>query len=237
MQMQDDEYIQNAQLGPASCQGPDGRVADFYTFTVPAGTTGTEAIIMTSTSLAPEISLKQVAGAPLRHDENSYADGNAIIIQYLPAGNYQVKAWSADPTVSGPYNLYLLFAAGGPPQLCAPLTLPPSGTVSAQTSVTSCVWYDNTFADVYQLSVTDSTQVLSIGAQSTAFDTFLILMDSKGNILASDDNSGGGTNSLLVQTLDPAVYYIVVKPASDPTTAGNYVLTTSASPAPMIRYR
>jgi hypothetical protein len=129
-----------------------------------------------------------------------------------------------------------LVGQGGPPQLCAPLmTLSTPGSVSAQTSFTSCTWYDNTFADVYQITLSGTTQIFTIGAQSTDFDSFLVLMDSKGNFLAADDNSGGGLNPLIVQSLDPGTYYVVVKPASDPTSAGNYVLTTSVTPAPMIR--
>jgi hypothetical protein len=233
--MQDNEYVQGAQLGPASCEGSDGRLADYYSFSIPAGSSGTEAIVMTSDAVTPDIELMQADGTNLRSDENSYADGNAIIVQYLTAGNYTVKARSADPTTNGSYNLYLLFAAGGSPQLCAPLSLPSSGTATGQTSFTSCAWYDNTFADVYRLSVADSPQTVAIGAQSDAFDSFLILMDSKGNILASDDNSGGGTNALLVQALNPGSYYVVVKPAEDATSAGSYVLTTSFQPVSMLR--
>ena len=84
---------------------------------------------------------------------------------------------------------------------------------------------------MYQLDITDPAQILAIGAQSTSFDTFLILMDGKGNVLASDDNSGGGSNALIVQPVDPGSYYVVVKPADDGTSAGNYVITTAASSA------
>lgn len=220
-------YIHNAQLGSASCQGADGREADYYHFSLPFATT--EAVFMISGSLVPYIDLYQQDGTPLRSDQNSYAGSNAVIVQYLPAGDYLVRARSADPTAQGPYDLDLLFAPG-PPQLCSPMTLPASGSVSGQTSFTSCAWYDKTFADVYQLNITGATQIVTITAQSNAFDTFLILMDAKGSVLSSDDNSGGGTNSLIVQTLDPGTYYVIVKPANDATSAGNYVLTSGAAP-------
>lgn len=225
-------YIHNAQLGPASCQGADGRMADFYQFSLPVAST--EAMFMLSGSVLPDIDLYQQDGTPLRSDQNSYADNNAVIVQYLPAGTYQVRARSADPTLQGPYDLDLLFTQGSP-QLCAPLNLPSSGSVNGQTSFTSCAWYDDTFADVYQLNVADETQTLTIGAQSNDFDTFLILLDVKGNVLTTDDNSGGGTNSLIVETLDTGSYYVVVKPANDPTSAGNYALTTNAAPVTDVR--
>jgi hypothetical protein len=213
-----------------SCEGTDGRRSDSYQFTLPAAST--EAVFMTSASVSPDLTLYQSDGTPLRNDLNSYAAGNAVIVQYLPAGNYTVQARSADPTSSGPYNLYLYFQQGAPPQLCAPRTLPENGSVSGQTSYTSCAWNDKTFADVYQMNVANSTQLLTIGAQSPIFDPYLILMDSKGNVLATDDNSGGGLNPLIVQALDPGTYFVVVKPASDPTSAGSYTLTTNTGPAP-----
>jgi hypothetical protein len=230
MPLQYNEYIQNTQLGPASCEGPDGRRSDSYKFTLPSA--ATEAVVMTSDTLTPDITLYMADGTPLRNDQNSYADDNAIIIQNLPAGDYVVKAKSADPTTDGLYNLYLLFAPGGPPQLCTPLSLPASGVAAGTTSFTSCAWFDKTFADVYQVNVTGSTQILTIGAQSTDFDSFLVLMDSKGNVLTSDDNSGGGQNALLVQSLDPGSYFVVVKPANDPTSTGAYTLTSVASAPP-----
>ncbi|HEY3836594.1 MAG TPA: hypothetical protein VGL72_08480 [Bryobacteraceae bacterium] len=234
--MQDNEYIQNAQLSSSSCEGPDGRFSDSYTFSIPASASGTEAIVMTSDTVVPQITLAGSGGNALRTDQNSYADGNAILVQYLPAGTYSVRARSADPTVFGSYSLYLLFAPGSP-QLCAPLALPSSGTLTAQTSFTSCAWYDNTFADVYQLIVTGVTQSVVISAQSNAFDPFLILTDNKGNILVSDDNSGGVNRPLLVQSLEPGVYFVVIKPAEDPTSAGPYTLTTSSQLASLSRRR
>jgi len=156
-------------------------------------------------------------------------------VQYLPAGDYVVRARSADPTAEGLYNLDLLSVPGAEPQLCAPRTLPAAGSITGQTSFTSCAWYDKTFADVYQVTVSDSGQMLTVGAASSDFDTFLILLDAKGNVMASDDNSGGGRNALLVQTLDPGRYFVVVKPADDPTSAGSYTMTTSVVPAPVVQ--
>jgi hypothetical protein len=224
-------FIHNAQLGSTSCEGTDGRRSDFYQFTLPAAST--QAVFMTSGSLSPDVTLYQSDGTPLRNDQNSYFDDNAVVVQYLPAGSYTIRARSADPTSFGPYNLDLYFQQGAPPQLCAPYNLPQNGSVSGQTSYTSCAWYDKTFADVYQLNVTSSSQLLTIAAQSIAFDAFLELMDAKGNILAVDDNSGGGLNPLIAQVLDPGTYFVVVKPAQDSTSAGSYSLTTTVSAAPV----
>jgi hypothetical protein len=227
MPMPPNGYIQNAQLGMASCQGKDGRLADYYSFTLSAPST--QAVFMLSTAVPPYITLFQSNGPPLRNDQNSYVNNSAAIIQYLPAGNYVVKARSSDPNATGLYSLYLNYQAGAP-QLCAPLSLALNTPVTGQTSFTSCAWYDKTFADVYALNVIMPSQQIAIGAQSAAFDAFLILMDAKGNLLGTDDNSGGGTNPLITQALDPGNYFVVVKPSSDPTSAGTYNLIVTATP-------
>jgi hypothetical protein len=219
-----------APLGTGNCKGPDGRWADYYQFTL--SQPATEAIFQLSEDILPDLTLYDQNGVPLRRDQNSYAKGNAVIVQYLQAGSYQVRARSADPTLSGAYNLYLYQAQGGPPPFCSSSPLPLNGTVSGQTSFTSCTWYDKTFADVYRVDVTGSTQVFDVSCLSTAFDTYLILLSQKGDVLASDDNSAGGTNAGLVQTLNPGTYFLVVKPATDPASSGAYSLVTVTGPAP-----
>jgi len=74
--------------------------------------------------------------------------------------------------------------------------------------------------------------MVSVSATSSSIDTFLILLDSKGNVRAMDDNSGGGSNAVLNESLEPGTYYVVVKPAEDVASAGDYVLTTTNSPVP-----
>jgi hypothetical protein len=234
-QMPPNGFIHNVQLNDASCQEGDGRKADFYRFTLPAAST--EAAFMTSDSLPPDLTLYAQDGTPLRSDQNSYAGNNAMIVQYLPAGTYMLRARSADPTVQGVYNLDLLFTQGGPPQLCAARNVAVPGRANGATSITSCAWSDKTFVDLYKFNVADSTQIITLSAQSAAFDAFLVLMDAKGNVLATDDNSGGGLNPLIVQTLDPGSYYVAVKPANDPTSAGVYILTTSSVAAPVPQHR
>lgn len=235
MPMPPNGYIQNAQLGPSSCAGKDGRIADYYQFTL--SSPSAQGVFMLSPNLPPYVTVYQSDGTPLRSDQNSYAGNNAALVQYLPAGTYTVQARSSDPNAAGLYSLYFLDAPGNP-QFCAPYMLGANTTVSGQTSFTSCAWPDKTFADIYQLTLTDSLSV-NFQVQSAAFDPFLLLMDAKGDVLATDDNSGGGSTPLIAEDLDPGTYFLVVKPANDPTTFGPYNLTSTATPvtAPSLRER
>ena len=74
--------------------------------------------------------------------------------------------------------------------------------------------------------------MLDVTCNSGAFDAFLVLQDAKGNVLASDDNGGGGTDARLIQILDEGTYYLVVKPSNDPSQAGPYAVSSSTEPIP-----
>jgi hypothetical protein len=80
--------------------------------------------------------------------------------------------------------------------------------------------------------VTGNPQLVTIGVRSADFDPSAILMDAKGSFLVSDGNSGGGSNALIQQALDPGNYYIVIKPASDPSSAGSYSVNVDSSDIP-----
>jgi len=229
-QMPPNGFIHNTQLGTSSCVDADGRRADYYQFTLSAP--ATEGIFMTSDSVTPEITLYQADGTVLRMNQNGYVDNNAAILQYLPAGAYQIRLRSADPTQEGPYNLDLLSVPGPAPQLCSPKSLAPGGTVNGSTSITSCALPDKTLANVYRMDSLDVAQVITLDAQSDSFDPFLVLLDAKGNVLVSDDNGGGGSSASIEQVIAPGTYYVIVKPASDATTAGAYFLQSGLAPVP-----
>jgi hypothetical protein len=170
--------------------------------------------------------LSDSKGNPLLSDNDSYGQSNAIIVDYLPAGTYKLQATSIGFQHTGNYQIDALFtASASAPRLCTPVSATSGKPVTGALSYTSCQYLDETFADIYQVTVTDATNPIDISAVSTAFDNYLILLDSKGNLVGADDNSGGGTNAHLVQNVVPGSYFIVVKPASDPSSSGSYVLT------------
>ena len=77
-------------------------------------------------------------------------------------------------------------------------------------NVASCQYIDDTFADVYRLQVAAPGN-LHVEMDSGDVDAYLILLDSMGNLLDQDDDSGGGTNALLTTQVDAGVYYVVAK--------------------------
>ena len=206
------------------CPGSNGSLSDNYTFTT--NTSGTVAAVMLSSDVDSLLFLTDSKGNALRSDNDSYSEGNAIIVDYLAAGSYKLQAMGAGFESSGSYQVDVLFtAAASSPKSCFPKTATAGKTAAGTLSYTSCQYTDDTFADIYKIMVTNSKSPIDISAISPTFDNYLILLDTKGNVLGTDDNSGGGTNAHLVQNVQPGTYFVIVKPASDPSSTGNYTLT------------
>ena len=97
---------------------------------------------------------------------------------------------------------------------------------------------DGSFADNYQLTLT-TAQTVTIEMSSSAFDTFLIVVDSAENVVGADDDGGRGTNSRLELTLQAGTF-IIEATSFTPGDGGPYTLSVSGTgggaqpPAPTI---
>lgn len=209
-------------LSDSSCHGRDGRAVDYYRFTLPAD--GTAAAIMTSVEVDSLLTIEDAQGNIIRSDDNSFGQGDALIQQFLPAGAYRIGARAAGGRTAGFYRLDLLFAPGDRPAGCKPASaLMPGDRVNGRTNFTSCRYPDNTFAEIYRLDVKDAATA-AIELTSADFAGFLLLLDSKGNLVDHDDSGGPGNTAGVTSSLDPGAYYLVVKPAADPSSVGSYTL-------------
>jgi hypothetical protein len=211
-------------LGASGCVGSNGQPMDPFQFTLPAD--GVVAAVMTSGDFAGDLTLADSAGNLLRHDQSSYAPNDPLIVQFLKAGTYQLLARSATSIAAGGlYQVTVIGTVGPRPVFCgAQPLLALGGTAAGTLSTTSCQYIDGTFADIYPVTLTADTSV-DLRLDSAAFDAYLILLDSKGNLLAQDDDSGGGTNSRIVQDLPAGTYYVVAKPFANYYSVGPYTLS------------
>lgn len=213
-------YITN--LGAAGCTATNGQAADFYQFTL--SSSGVIAAVVTSQQLQGHLVLTDSSGNYLRSDDRSYAANDPLIVQFLPAGAYQLAA-SADSGGAGDlYQVSLLAAYGPRPAFCAPLaSLTPGASVSGTLAITSCQYVDGAFADIYSLTLAAATPV-GLLLVSTDFDASLVVLDAEGDVVAQDD-SDTGANAEIVQTLPPGTYWVVAKPLANSDSVGNYTLT------------
>jgi hypothetical protein len=93
---------------------------------------------------------------------------------------------------------------------------------------------DGTFADVWYLQGTQGQRVV-ITLRSSAFDSYLQLLDAGGTKVAEDDDSGGGNRAARITFTFRASerYQIVVNNFSDEVATGAYTLEVlGGTPAP-----
>jgi len=109
-------------------------------------------------------------------------------------------------------------------------------TINGALSNADCLLPVGNRADGYSFSGTQG-QGIAIAQNSGAFDTFLYLLNANGNIIAQDDDGGGGTNSRIpagsgfFQLPATGTYYIYAT-SYDGNRLGNYTLSlTSNAPA------
>jgi len=210
-------------LGPNSCVGANGQPMDVYQFSLPND--GTIAAIMDSSQVDSYLTLTDGGGNVLRSDDNSYGYEDPLIVQFLPAGTYQLIARAASSTVGGQYTVILNASLGPRPPFCASRgNLSPGGSISGTLAYTACQYTDATFADVYQMTLGADTTI-DLRLNSGDFDAYLVVLDAKGDLVAQDDDSGGGTNARIQQKLTAGKYYVYAKPFANYYSVGNYTLT------------
>jgi len=99
-------------------------------------------------------------------------------------------------------------------------------TNSGQLANTDCfIASDTSYYDVYSFDGTSGQQV-TITMSSSAFDTFLFLVDTSGSTNASTDHGGGGgTTSRIVYTLNQTGTWFIVANSWVGSQFGAYTLT------------
>jgi len=77
--------------------------------------------------------------------------------------------------------------------------------------------------DRYSFTVSgDRTLTITAAQDNSRLDTFVEIFDAQGNMINSDDDGGGGTNSMVRMRFSPGEYSVVVRSYSN--SAGAYVL-------------
>jgi hypothetical protein len=237
----------NGTLATGDCLNPidnDGSKVDEYTFT---GTAGQQiSITMSSTAfdtylylLRPDntvIAVNDDINANINPPNlNSAIPVNIPFLTLLTDGTYSIIANSARPEEAGAYSLTL--TSGTP----CPITSITPGQINGALSTSDCRnpfpldndTYDNTFIDLYTFQGTADQQV-SFDLVSSAFNAYLYLVLPNGDILADDDNGGGGTNARLPTSagfgrLPITGRYTLIVNSFAASEVGNYTLTFNRS--------
>ncbi|HWO87937.1 MAG TPA: PPC domain-containing protein [Gemmatimonadales bacterium] len=145
-------------------------------------------------------------------------------------GRYRIQARSfGESQQTGFYELQLELAdPAAPPGRVMEIRLDrlQVGRLEAGDSVVG----DGTYADVYLLRPARDGQI-TIDMRSAEFDTYLILTDSEGNRLATDDDGGTDTNSLLTfQVRGGRTYRVLANSFGGEPATGTYRIVVRGGP-------
>jgi hypothetical protein len=212
----------SGSLSETDCFFLHGGAADGFRLDLPVGQ-GLQ-VDLTSASFDALLVVTDPNMNILYWDDDSGDGTNARILRRFPAGEYIVWAIGYDPSATGAYQLAVTEAEI---ELCPTVgELQVGQTVQGTLASTDCLMEGYWYTDPWLLRVSSRT-TLRLDLTSHQFDTFLIVEDEYGEMLAWDDDGGEQLNSRLVYTFEPGDYRVVATSFSGLTT-GAYQLSATA---------
>jgi hypothetical protein len=138
-------------------------------------------------------------------------------------GTYQIVAATQTAGSLGAYSISL---TGG--SICERTAITFGQTI--QTTMSSECVEPAGFYDQYYSFTGTAGQKIAVSMNSTTFDSYLFLKDINGNVLAVDNNGGGGLNARIPAgqaffTLPFTGTYLIVTTSSNPAATGPYSVT------------
>jgi hypothetical protein len=226
----------NGTLAPGDCLNPiegDGSKVDEYTFT---GTAGQQIAISMSASFDTFLYLLNPDGSVLAVNDDA-VDPRISTDSRIPptgfitlssGGVYSILANSFRPEDSGGYTLTL--TAGN----CNPTPIAYGETKSGTLTTGDCtnpIDQDNTPVDYYTFSGTVGQQIsITMTATSGNIDPYLYLITPSGDLLADDNDGGGGTTARIPAgtgfgRLPVTGIYTIIANTAATSQSGGYNLT------------
>jgi S1-C subfamily serine protease len=193
----------------------DNSYFDAYTFDAAAGQR--VVIEMTSDDLNPYLILLSSDGGNIAQSGQRSGEKLSQIEITLPIeGTYTILANSLSAGETGQYTLNVSTPG------ISPVLLQEEGTLGDNSQTLP---EDGSPYNEYEL-VGEEGQTISIYLESEDFDTFLVLTDENGEMVAqNDDASPSNLNSLITVTLPASGTYRILANAFDSTGRGDYTLT------------
>lgn len=161
-----------------------------------------------SAAFAPLLVLRDAAGRVVSADAQGGGPARPVIRQQTSRGTYYLLIAADAGRPGGDYTVKYVFRPGLP-ETCPMVALDAGRTAQGTLSAAASCRTADGLADIYKI-VLPADGHLEIAAASQDFDTFLVLRDERDNLLAFDDDSATGTNSLLTADLPRGAYTLVV---------------------------
>jgi S1-C subfamily serine protease len=193
----------------------DRSLADTYAFTASAG--DRLLVEMSSQAFVPHLFAVGPDGQTLARQRGEPRQNKAVLNATLPRdGEYVVYFNAAAPAMRGPYGANLNLAQRQEEERDAGKAgdsseSNPDRTERGRLDVDDSGLVTNgSLMNAYQIEVT-RRQLVTVDLDSEAFDTYLRLLDERGEVVAeNDDRSDFNFNSRIEETLEPGTYSILV---------------------------
>ncbi len=168
------------------------------------------------------IVLDPMGNAVAEDDDSGGGTNSRISFTAATSGAYAVFANSYGEDASGAYTINIRRGGGGGGNVGGGAV----GSDVLQGTLTSSSdrMGDNTPYEMHFIQA-QSGESLEITMQSSAFDTYLMILDSDGNKIGEDDDSGGGTDSRVSVTAPATGMYTIVANAYGEAASGPYTVT------------
>jgi hypothetical protein len=218
------------RLGPESTLLTDGSSYDAYTFEGRAGQV--VEISMESTDFDAFLALGMAGSdSVVARDDDSGANSDALIVARLPrTGRYVILANSYGRDAAGAYSLGI---RTGLPTVATTTVI---GRAATDRRVRLGQTVEGNLADATE-AMTDASpfqvwyfegragQRITVNMRSSEFDSYLHIAQVGGKqVIANDDDSGGGTNARLTLALPANGMYAIIANALRPNGRGRYTL-------------
>ena len=218
-------------LAAADCRLSDNSALQYFTFTLAAETV--LEIEMTSTAVDAYLFVSDANFNTLVEDDDGGPVGtNSRVLRSFPAGKYYVAANAYDANSFGAYQLSVKLA----PAACATgraTTLPTTLNTTLAVS-TACRLNDNSYVDRYDLTVAARTTV-RMDMISSVIDSYLMLLDANGKLVAQDDDAGAGVNAHIEVRLEAGRYNLLANAAPGQTGAYRIEVAAAVDPCAVTR--
>ena len=204
-------------LAAADCRLTDNTAVQKFTFTL-----ATETVLeieMSSSAVDAYLLVADGADNFVVEDDDGGTGSDARILRSFAPGKYTVYANAYYANSYGGYQLSLKLA----PTACstARTVAIPSSTNATLSAANSCRLNDKSYLDRYDLNVSTRSTV-RLDMISSVVDSYLLLLDDDGKLVAQDDDAGAGVNARIEVQLEAGHYFLLANAGRGDV--GNYRL-------------
>ena len=154
---------------------------------------------------------------------------DALMLLFPPmAGVYRIEASSFAPGETGAYTLSA--SAGIDAVTLGARLLEVGELAQGELGSKDLLWSDGAYYDLYQMDIAAGDRI-SVRLASAAVDAYVFVVDGRGQWIAEDDDSAGGTNAAATFVAPANGIYTIIASSFSPGEQGSYTLETSSAGA------